>query len=355
MRWLSAPAAFAMVVVSGVLSVQDDAAAHGGPTDEETSSNYRTTVTLIEPDVEGVSARVIDAGSRLELTNRTDARVIVHGYQGEPYLRIGPDGVFENRRSAATYLNTTRDGAADIPDLVDPQAAPEWRQVSTGTTARWHDHRAHWMSPLPPPAVRADGTREFVIFDPWVVPLRVGEVTAELRGDLTWVPPPSSRRWWTVTTALFASALFVMVRVRSPWVRASALAIAAGADLVATIGFVSPSVESVFFRSSQVLYPALLALAAARVAMRALRKNPGPHLAAGLAAVLALGMSGASRLDAFSRSQIATALPGTLDRMLTATIMAIGAALLVDFVMGLLRRPIRAGSAETANPPELVR
>lgn len=31
MRWLYAPAAFAMVAVSGVLSLQDDGAAHGGP------------------------------------------------------------------------------------------------------------------------------------------------------------------------------------------------------------------------------------------------------------------------------------------------------------------------------------
>ena len=41
-----------------------------------------------------------------------------------------------------------------------------------------------------------------------------------------------------------------------PMVRASALVIAAGADLVAAIGFVSASLESVFFRSSQFPYPA---------------------------------------------------------------------------------------------------
>ncbi len=35
--------------------------------------------------------------------------------------------------------------------------------------------------------------------------------------------------------------------------------------------------------------------------------------------------------------------------------MAIGAVVLIDFVTGLLRRPIRTGSVETANPPELVR
>ena len=72
-----------------------------------------------------------------------------------------------------------------------------------------------------------------------------------------------------------------------PMVRASALVIAAGADLVAAIGFVSASLESVFFRSNQFLSPAF--------SVR--------------------GMSGTSRLDAFARSPIATALPGKLDAM----------------------------------------
>ena len=66
-------------------------------------------------------------------------------------------------------------------------------------------------------------------------------------------------------------------------------------------------------------------------------------------------MLGTSRLNAFARSPIATALPGKLDAVSTAMIMAIGAVVLIDFVTGLLRRPIRTGSVETANPPELVR
>jgi hypothetical protein len=48
-------------------------------------------------------------------------------------------------------------------------------------------------------------------------------------------------------------------------------------------------------------------------------------------------MSGASRLDGFSNSQVATSLSGTLDRSLTVGVLAIGAVLLVDFVLGLVR------------------
>ncbi len=347
--------ASAAAIVAAVLSVPDAVSAHGGPTDDETSSNYRTRVTLIDPEVAGVSVRAIDAGSRLELANRGAVTVIVRGYEGEPYLRVGPDGVFENRRSAATYLNTDRYGAVDVPTIVDPDAEPEWRQVSTGRTARWHDHRTHWMSTVAPPAVLADDSREYVIFDPWVVPLRVGDTTAEIRGDLTWVPPPNSRLWWTVTAAALATGVVAMLRVRSPWLRASALWLVAAVDLAATIGFVSASVGTGFFRASQFLYPALVAVAAARISVHAVRGATGPLLAAGLAALLALGMSGASRLDGFSRSQISTTLPGTLDRMLTVGVLAIGGALLVDFVVGLARRPPTRTVPDTANTPEFVR
>ena len=48
------------------------------------------------------------SAARLELTNDTDTDVIVRATEGEPYLRIGPDGVFENLLSPATYINRTR-------------------------------------------------------------------------------------------------------------------------------------------------------------------------------------------------------------------------------------------------------
>ena len=85
----------------------------------------------------GISARVVDLGSKIELTNRTSTEIIVLGYEGEPYLRIGPDGVFENLHSQATYINRTRLGGT-VPVDVDtsPTAAPEWKKISSGHTAR---------------------------------------------------------------------------------------------------------------------------------------------------------------------------------------------------------------------------
>jgi len=49
--------------------------------------------------VAGLRIEAIDAGARLRLRNATGQEVVVLGYAGEPYLRVGPAGVFENRRS----------------------------------------------------------------------------------------------------------------------------------------------------------------------------------------------------------------------------------------------------------------
>ena len=82
--------------------------------------------------------------------------MVVLGYDGEPYLRVGPRGVFENRRSPATYLNRSRIPTTKPPKSADSSAAPVWHRVSSGTTATWHDHRAHYMGTSEPPAVQRD-------------------------------------------------------------------------------------------------------------------------------------------------------------------------------------------------------
>ena len=69
---------------------------------------YVSTVAAIEPNVLGVSAFVVGGDDRLLLRNLSGRTIVVRGYDGEPYLRISPDGVDENTRSPATYLNRER-------------------------------------------------------------------------------------------------------------------------------------------------------------------------------------------------------------------------------------------------------
>ncbi|HEY3240341.1 MAG TPA: hypothetical protein VGL92_12290, partial [Acidimicrobiia bacterium] len=115
-------------------------------------SNYRTRILDVEPKRPGIDVKVVEAGNRLLLTNHTTEEVVVVGYAQEPYLRVGPQGVFENLRSPATYTNRARLPTAELPAKAsnDPKTPPEWRKVSADNSFRWHDHRVHYMGLQPP-------------------------------------------------------------------------------------------------------------------------------------------------------------------------------------------------------------
>src|SRR4051794_19559227 len=99
--------ALALLVVVGAGAAPACAHAVSGVS----ATNYETRLTGVDPGLPpGVRVRVVESGSRLELVNRSGTEVAVAGYTGEPYLRVGPDGVFENLESPSTYINATRKG-----------------------------------------------------------------------------------------------------------------------------------------------------------------------------------------------------------------------------------------------------
>ena len=75
------------------------------------ATNWQTSLIGVHPAVPGLAVRVVETGSKLEVSN-TGAELVVIGYDGEPYLRVGPHGVFENLQSPATYLNCSRAGCS---------------------------------------------------------------------------------------------------------------------------------------------------------------------------------------------------------------------------------------------------
>ena len=159
-------------------------------------SNYRTRILDVEPPMPGVGVEVVEAGNRLLLSNTGSEEAVVLGYAQEPYLRVGPQGVFENLRSPATYRNRTRFPTEQVPAKArDPQAPPEWQKVSDGTSVRFHDHRVHYMGLQPPGPVQRDPGREHVIIPAWEVPILVGDTQMLVKGDLTWIPGPSGAPW----------------------------------------------------------------------------------------------------------------------------------------------------------------
>ncbi|MEU7589933.1 hypothetical protein AB0A95_26980 [Micromonospora sp. NPDC049230] len=206
---LIATAAFAATVLTAA-----PAAAHGA--DAPDGTDYRTRATGVTPQRPGLEVRVVEAGARLELTNDTGRAIEVIGYSGEPYLRVGPDGVFENSRSPATYLNRTITGDAALPAEADPAAPPAWRRIADGSAVRWHDQRALWQESAPPAQVRAAPDREHRVRE-WTIPLRDGTDPLTIGGTLDWVPPPDAYTWWAVTTVgLLAVGALGLVAAAAP-------------------------------------------------------------------------------------------------------------------------------------------
>jgi len=332
----------AVAGLAAALVPASGASAHGA--DAPDGTNYRTTVTTVTPAVAGLTVRAVEAGGRLELTNHSGRTIEVLGYSGEPYLEVRPDGVYENTRSPATYVNETLTADSPVPASADPTAAPEWRQVSGEPVARWHDHRTHWMSPDPPPEVAADPGRPHRVRD-WVVPLRDGVSTMEVRGTLDWVPPPAAGLWWALVVggALAVAALGLAWARTRPALGAlsivgglAALCYAVARELDA--GAPGPGTVLLQLLTADV-WTVLAALAAIAAGIYALARRPAADFALALAGVCLAVFAGLVNVVVFSRGVAPVPWPADWARGLTAFVIATGAG-----VAGAAALHLRAAS-----------
>jgi hypothetical protein len=226
--------AFVVTMLAATAPLAD---AHG--TAGQAPTNFRSVVTRITPAVRDVRVRITDLGEHVEVRS-SGPTVIVLGYDGDPYLRIDDSGVARNERSPSTFLNRSSTMTQLAPDGYDAAAVPEWRRVSTASTARWHDHRIHpmgdegdaerftWSIDL-----EVDGTA--VVVSGVVQPLDAPSVVPSIAvvvgaGALTFVGLRQARR-----TAFFATAFAGIVIVGSiTAARWSASTEPASARLIAT-------------------------------------------------------------------------------------------------------------------------
>ena len=151
---------------------------------------FKATITGVRPGLAGVTVRVLGSEDRLWLSNRSKRPITILGYEGEAYLRITPQGVFENRNSPAAYLNADRFARAVVPQTAHAGAKPVWRKLAKSRAWAWHDHRIHWMSTFPPKEVVDDRASPHHIFD-WSVPVRAGTKRVAIVGTLDYAPPPN--------------------------------------------------------------------------------------------------------------------------------------------------------------------
>ncbi|HEV3034921.1 MAG TPA: hypothetical protein VGX72_09035 [Solirubrobacteraceae bacterium] len=158
--------------------------------DQGSSYEYRSNITAVTPSVPGLSFQVLEFADRILMTNRTGRTVTIYGYEGEPYARVLADGTVEqNVRSPATYLNTNFYAQVTVPPIASASAPPQWQVIDRTGQFEWHDHRIHWMSPIPPEKVK-NTSRRTLIFD-WRVPIAVGSTKGAIDGQLFWTPESS--------------------------------------------------------------------------------------------------------------------------------------------------------------------
>lgn len=321
-----------------LVSVGAAPAAGAHSTSGAPASDFSTELRGIRPRAPGVAARIDPDGERITLTvTAPRTTVVVSGYSDEPYLRIGPDGVFENRSSPAVRLNRTRipTGAA----AKGPIPPPRWVRVSTGTTARWHDHRTHWMGGATPAAVRRDPDRAHVVGH-WRIPLRVDGRASGVDGVIRWDPPPTSWSWWLLALGIGA-VVILAARIATRAVTLAVLAVLTVGETVHLWGSWPFSTATTIGRIGENL-PSIAAVAITAITFgwvlrRGVRSGAPLLIVTGLFCLVAGGLADVAAL---SHSWIPTRVTPDLARLLVAC--ALGGGLGLMWIGGTHLRPAPA-------------
>jgi hypothetical protein len=344
-------AATVLLGVLALLAVAGPASAHVGG--GAAGSDFDGRVLSVSPALPGVRVRVLQFGDELELVNRTATEVVVPGYSDEPYLRIGPDGVWRNALSPATYLNLNTNAAVRLPVDADPAAPPRWERVSTQPAYLWHDHRTHWMSTtLLPPAVAADPSHGHTVIR-WTVPLRYGDTPVAVAGELTWSPPPPAALVWPLYLLAAAAAVAAGCLARTARPLGAVLLVGAAAALwhaaatpqpAATLGSHAGAVVAA-------LLPALLAAAVALLGARSARRGRGA--VTGLLAVVLgwlLLVVGLPDVDALWSAHLLASGPEVLARAAIALELSLGVGCVVGGAVAARRFRDAGRPAEVTAP-----
>jgi hypothetical protein len=216
-----------------------------------------------------------------------------------------------------------------VPASADPHASPQWHRIGVGTTVRWHDHRAHWLSATNPPQVQHDpGARHLV--QRWTVTLLADRTRIQVRGDVVWVPGPSPWIWVGVALGL---ALAVVVLAATRLDRA-AVAATLAALVVGETAHVLGSWPATTVAGTTKLAASAYALGGIAVAALALVwvVRRGVHAAAPLLLLAGLFLAlagGLADVTTLYRSQLPTTLPAALARLEVAVVIGLGAGIAI--------------------------
>lgn len=337
MRRILVFVALQLALVAGAAT---PAFAHGGGGPD--ASNFKSTVRGIssvgaggEPEgpagLSGIEFGILANDALLEVDNRSGKELIVYGYSEEPYLRIGPGGVFRNLNSPASYINNERFGQVDVPEGVSAAAEPRWEKVGDEPEYAWHDHHIHWMAQTLPPQVAANTTAGTIKIYDWSVPFKMGDQSYAVDGTLEWIRPASPAPWLLGGLAVTSLPLLVGLTKPAGPERGRALKRAFGAmlgflvvlDVIHSVDDILAVPATLGQNISASLQSALFIALGAYGALWSWRAGKTAWAGILLGAFgLALGI-GATHLISLTSSQIASTFPTAFTRAVIAANVAV--------------------------------
>jgi hypothetical protein len=330
------------VVVIGGVAGAGPAAAHtiGGVQ----ATSYKSDLVSLDPPSATVELRLLDLGRRVQLTNRGRADVVVFGYGGEPYLRVGPGGVFENRRSPTLYKNmTTVNGtAAAVPKSASASAAPQWRRTGGGRTVRWRDQRTRWEG-ADAPAVKRDPSRRHVVVQAWTIQLRAGTQAVAATGRIVYVPPPALAPWVLIAVALLL--LTAALGLGSHWgpQLSGAVALLVAVDVVQTFASGAVTHDGLPILFVKVVLGGIFSSVAWVVGALSIsplqRGREGALIGAGVAGLFIALFSGLTDLGTLVNSQAPSTLPDGLARAGVSVAFGVGLGLVAAVFVVIRTHP----------------
>ncbi len=321
-----------------LLSVAPPAEAHTVTGVEPT--NYASRILAVRPSVPGLSLRLLDLGRRVEVRNRTDEDVVVIGYYGEPYLRVGPAGAFENRTSPTRRQNrvstvTTATTTPATPAAADLEVPPSWRRIRGEPVVRWADQRTRYEGP------RLSGPKRNI--GGWNLVLRRGETDISVSGLLTYVPGQSPLPWVVLTLAL--AALATAAAWTKQWGRwlSVALGVLLASDMIHTFGSAAATYESLAAQMARVLLAGLVTTLAWIIGVAAIpslqRNHEGGLVTAGGVGLVIGAFSGITDLGVFANSQVPSVFPAVAARISVALALGLGVGLVAAAIAVIARDP----------------
>ena len=162
----------------------------------EANRGVRVELDAPTPALDGIDVSlVVSVTDQLILANTTSDVLEVLDDDGEPFLRIGPDGVEANVNAVGWYQTNNPFGLTEIPARARPGASPEWAKVSVEPSWGWFDHRLHPSQIVPPPEVVEAGRPAELA--KWSVPVRWRGEELAVTGSIVYRPVRGS-----VTSAL---------------------------------------------------------------------------------------------------------------------------------------------------------